>query len=132
MKGVYHTIEVVIAIMIVMSMFFVLFITPITNPEIERANIKSQIYNGLENLNSIGSLRENALANNATEIKNDLDAFIPFNIQLQVTVYNKSFSNLTEEFVDNPSDIVGVSYYIAGDFGNYSPREIRVRGWEFK
>ncbi len=131
MKGAFYTIEVIISVLLVMSVFFILFTSPINNPEIERANVKSQMYNGLENLNTIGLLRSYALNNNASGIETELSPYTPLGIQLQVTIYNKSFSNLTEELSDQPLDIVGVSYYIAGEFGNYTPREVRVHAWGF-
>ncbi|MBI2084033.1 MAG: hypothetical protein HYT70_00225 [Candidatus Aenigmarchaeota archaeon] len=132
MKGTYYTIEAALAVLLVVSIFLLLFLAPQKNPEIDRANAKTSIYKGLETLDSKGSLREQALSNNATAIKNDLDDFLPFNIQISVAIYNKSFSNLTAEVADQPVDIVGVSYYIAGDVGNYTPKEIRVHGWGFE
>jgi hypothetical protein len=131
MKGTYYIIETAIAIFLVTSIFLLLFLSPPKNPEIERANVKNDIYRALETLNAKGSLRNQTLHNDATAIKNDLASFVPFNIQLNVAIYNKSFQSLTTEVSDQQSDIVGVSYYFAGDIGNYTPREIRVHGWGF-
>jgi hypothetical protein len=131
MKGTYYIIEAAIAIILVFGIFLLLFIQPQKNPEIERANVKDDIYKGLDTLYAKGSLRNQTLNNDATAIKNDLDAFLPANIQLNVALYNKSFNNLTPEVTDQTTDIVGVSYYIAGDTGNYTPREIRVHAWGF-
>ncbi len=132
MKGSYYTIEAALAILLVVSIFFILFITPQENPEIERSNIKTDIHGGLETLDLKGSLRDQAIKNNATAIKNDLDDFLPLGIQIHVAIYNESLSNLTAEASDQSGDIVAVSYYIAGDVGNYTPKEIRVHAWEFE
>ena len=132
MKGTYYAIEAVIAIFLVMSIFLLLFLAPQKNPEVERANVKNDLYKGLETLNSKGSLRNQTLNNDATAIKNDLDDFLPLNIQLNVAIYNKSFSNLTAEVADQTTDTTGVSYYIVGDIGNYTPKEIRVHAWGFE
>ena len=70
--------------------------------------------------------------NDATAIKNDLSSFLPVNIQLNVAIYNKSFNNLTSEVTDQLLDVIGVSYYLAGDVGNYTPKEIRVHAWGFE
>lgn len=131
MKGTYYVVEAVVAILLVVSIFSLLFFTAQKNPEIDRANAKSDIYKALEILNSKGSLRNHTLNNDATSIKNDLSGFLPVNVRLNVAIYNKTFNNLTAEVTDQTTDIVGVSYYIAGDIGNYTPKEIRVHGWEF-
>lgn len=132
MKGTYYMIEAAFAIVMMMSIFLLLFLNPQKTPEIERANVKTDVYKGLDALMSRGSLRNQTLSNDANAIKNDLDGFLPVNIQLNVAIYNRSFSNLTEEVADQPQDMVGVSYYLAGDVGNYTPREVRVHAWGFE
>lgn len=125
-------IEAAVAIFLIVSIFLLLFLTSQKNPEIERANVKSDIYKGLDTLLSKGSLRNQTLNNDAAAIKNDLDDFFPLNIQLNVAIYNKSFNNLTTEVTEQVTDVVGVSYYVAGDIGNYTPKEVRVHAWGFE
>lgn len=132
MKGTYYTLEVALAIILVTSIFFFLFVAPQKNPEIERSNVKNDLYKGLDTLLSKGSLRNQTLNNDATAIKNDLAAFLPVNIQLNVAIYNKSFNNLTAEVTEQITDTIGVSYYVAGDVGNYTPKEVRVSAWGFE
>lgn len=132
MKGTYYTIEAVVAVFLMITIFLLLFVAPQKNPEIERANVKTDIYKGLETLNSQGSLRNQTLNNDAAAIENDLDDFLPVNLQLNVAIYNRSFHNLTREVTDQPTDMIGVSYYIVGDVGNYTPREIRAHAWGFE
>ncbi len=132
MKGTYYTLEAIIAVLLVVAIFLLLFSTPQKNAEIDRANLKNDVYRGLDVLLAKGSLRNQTLSNDATAIKNDLDDFIPVNIQLNVAVYNRSFHNLTAEVGDQLNDIIGVRYYIAGDIGNYTPKEIRVHAWGFE
>ncbi len=131
MKGTYYTIEAVVAILLVVIIFFFLFITPQKSHEIERANVKNDVYKALEILNSKGSLRNQTLNNDAAAIKTDLSRFLPINVQLNVAIYNKSFNNLTAEVAEQTMDVIGVSYYIAGDVGNYTPKEIRIHAWGF-
>ncbi|MBI2542793.1 MAG: hypothetical protein HYW24_01255 [Candidatus Aenigmarchaeota archaeon] len=132
MKGMYYTIEAAIAAVMILSVFLLLFLGPPNNPEVDRANVKSDIYTGLESLNARGSLRQQALNNNATGIKNDLASFLPVDITVSVSIYNKTPSNLTEEVIDQNTDMIGVSYYVVGDVGNYTPKEIRVHAWGFE
>lgn len=131
MKGTYYMIEAAFSILMIISIFLLLFSAPQKNPEIQTANVKNDVYKGLDTLLSSGSLRNQTLNNDANAIKNDLDDFLSANIQLNVAIYNGSFSNLTEEVTDQPQDMVGISYYIAGDVGNYTPRELRVHTWGF-
>ncbi len=131
MKGTYYVIEATVATFLIISIFLLLFLSPQRNPEIERANAKNDIYKGLDTLISKGSLRNQTLNNDATAIKDDLDDFLPINIQLNVAIYNRSLNNLTAEVIDQTADIAGVSYYIVGDIGNYTPKEIRVHAWGF-
>ncbi len=132
MKGTYYVIEAALASFLVISIYLLLFEVPQENPEIDRANIKSDIYKGLDTLLSKGSLRNQTLNNDATAIKNDLDDFLPIDVDMNVAIYNKSLNNLTAEVSDQYPDIVGASYFIAGDAGNYTPREIRVHVWGFE
>ncbi len=132
MKGTYYIIEAAIAIVLIFTIFLLLFLSPQNNPEISRNNVKNDIYKVLESLNSKGSLRNQTLNNDAVAIKNDLADFLPISISLNVAIYNKSFSNLTAEFTDQVSDIVGVSYYLVGDIGDYTPKEVRVHAWGFE
>lgn len=132
MKGTYYIIEAAIAIVLIFTIFLLLFLSPQNNPEISRNNVKNDIYKVLESLNSKGSLRNQTLNNDAVAIKNDLADFLPISISLNVAIYNKSFSNLTAELTDQVSDIVGVSYYLVGDIGDYTPKEVRVHAWGFE
>lgn len=129
MKGVYYTIEAALAVLMMFVIFLLLFVTPQKNPEIDRANLKTDVYKGLDTLLAKGSLRNQTLNNDAVAIENDLDDFLPVTVTLNVEILNRSFQNLTVQTVDQPADIVGVSYFIAGDAANYTPREIRVHVW---
>lgn len=131
MKGTYYTIEAVVAILMIAGMFLLLFVTPQKNPEIDRANIKNDIYKGLDTMLSKGSLRNQTLNNDATAIKSELATFLPAGVQLNVAIYNKSLDNLSVEVSDQPMDIVGMRYILAGDSANYTPKEIRVHAWGF-
>ena len=132
MKAVYYNLEAVIAAFLVMGIFLLLFFSIPKSQEVERANLKTDIYRGLEILNEKGSLRVYALENNATTIKNDLRIFLPISVSSHVTIFNKTFNSLTTPFTEETSDTISVSYAIAGNVGNYTPKEIRVYVWGFE
>ncbi len=132
MKGAYYTLEAAISIFLIMTIFVLLFFTTPENPEVERANAKNDIYKGFDALSSRGSLRIDALNNNASAIDGDLDDFLPLFVSLDITIFNRSFVNLTSAHPEAESDTIVVSYYLAGAVGNYTPREIRAYVWGFK
>ena len=132
MKGSYYTLEAGIAAFMVISIFALLFLITPTNPEVQRANIKNDVYKGLDVLNSQGSLKTNALNNNATAIKTDLAKFISITLSNDVTIYNRTFVNVSSSFSARSTDTIVVSYFIAGNDGNYTPREIRAYVWGFQ
>lgn len=132
MKGAYYTMEAVVAIFLMLSIFTLLFFATPKNPEVERANTKNDIYKGFETLNSKGSLRTDALNNNASAIDGELDDFLPLFTSLDITVFNRTFVNVTSPHTEVTSDTIVVSYYIAGAVGNYTPKEIRAYVWGFK
>lgn len=67
--------------------------------------------------------------NDATSIKNDLAAYVS-NLDYDVVIYNRT-SNLTAVPTITSNDVISVSYFLAGDAGNYSAKEIRVFVWGF-
>ncbi len=132
MKGTYYMIEAAISIIMVASIFLLLFLTPQTNPEIEKANVKHDLYKGLSILAAKGSLRTDALAHNTTSISSDMQRYVQNNIQLTVVIYNSTFNNVTSNFTQPTTDAVAVSYYLAGDIGNFTKTEVRVYAWGFE
>lgn len=131
MKGAYYTLEAAISAFLIIVIFSFLFLTNPENPELSRANVKNDIYKGLDTLTARGSLRADALNNNATAIQNDLDDFIPSYVYVNVTIFNKTFQNLTSTFDEKTSDTIVVSYLVSGSAGNYTPREVRTYVWGF-
>jgi len=126
-KGISHTLEAIIAAVILM-LSLVFYFRPLTFPETSEANYKLDAYNGLKVMEETGKLREYALDKNATAIKTDLSPYIYLNYE--VTIYNKT-SNLTAIPSITANDIISISYFLAGDVGNYSAKEVRVLIWGF-
>lgn len=126
MKGTFYTLEAAIAVVIIItSMAFVFTIEPKVL-DLSKANYKQEAHNAIQIVDRGKDLRKNAVANNATAIKSDLDSYISTNFE--VAIFNKT-SNLTATPVLTSENIITVSYLIAGDVGNYTPREVRVYIW---
>ena len=128
MKSQAHIIEVVIACVLV-AVAFVLFIyKPTASLELSELNYKLDALNGLKILDESGKLRKYVLEKNASMIKDLLAPYIKINYD--VVLFNCT-TNLTSIPDFRDTEIASISYFIAGDFGNYSAREIRVYLWGF-
>ena len=129
MKGSFFVLESIIAVVIMVTTLSFLLWKPPETFEFSEVNYKQEAYDGLSISEEIGELRENALKNNATAIKTELDPYI--SISNDVAIFNQT-SNLTAIPTTDDENIITVSYFIAGDMGNYTPREIRVYMWGFE
>ena len=128
MKGVSNTLEAVIAVsFLLLSLVF--FFRPFPVQDSSEFNYKKITYDSLKALSEGGKLRQYALNNDATSIKNDLSTYISF-LDYDVVIYNKT-SNLTAIPIINDKNVISVSYFLAGEAGNYSGKEVRVFVWGF-
>lgn len=126
-KGISHILEAIIAVTILM-LALVFYFRPLNFSQTYEINYKIDAYNGLKIMEETGKLREYALADNATAIKNDLLPYIY--LDYEVVIYNKT-SNLTTIPSITADDIISVSYFLAGDIANYSAKEVKVLLWGF-
>lgn len=128
MKGISYTLEAFIAVsFLLLSLVF--FFRPFAIPDSSAFNYKKITYDSLKALDEGGKLRQYALDNDATSIKNDLSAYIS-HLDYDVVIYNKT-SSLTEIPTITDDDVISVSYFLAGEAGNYSAKEVRVFVWGF-
>jgi hypothetical protein len=128
MKGISYTLEAVIAVsFLLLSLVF--FFKPFNVQDSSEYNYKKITYDSLKALSEGGKLRQYTLNNDATSIKNDLTTYISF-LDYDVVIYNKT-SNLTAIPTISDDDVISVSYFLAGEAGNYSAKEVRVFVWGF-
>ena len=131
MKGQIYTLEVGIAILMILSIIIFLFLNPPALPEYRRINYKIKAYDGLETLERTGELRRHVVDNNITEINNSLNPFIPSFISRGVVVFNETDNLTAKPSLSDLNDSISVSYFLAGDFDDYKPREVRVYMWGY-
>lgn len=129
MKGILHTYEAIVAVGILFLVIF-LFYKTMPTPELSELNYKLSGFDGLEMLEK-GRLREYTLNNDASSIKNSLNPYIPSSLSYDVVIYNRT-SNITSIPTIESEKIITVSYFLAGDVGNYSAREVRLYIWGFE
>ena len=128
MKGISFTLEAVIASILLM-LALVFFFRPMSLPDSSEYSYKKLTYDSLKALNDGGKLRQYVLDNDATSISTELSSYISF-LDHDVTIYNRTM-NLTAIPTIAGDDVIVVSYFLAGDAGNYTAKEVRVFVWGF-
>ena len=125
-----YILEATISILLILFIVVYLFQNPLNSPEYERMNYKIKTYKAITVLDDIGKLRKDVVNNNVSSIRDNLYPFMPKNLNYNVTIFNDT-TNITMK-PSSSSDMISVSYFIAGDFDNYSPRDVRVYLWGFE
>jgi hypothetical protein len=128
MKGISYILEAFIAstfLLLALAFFF----RPISTPDTSMANYKKLAYDGLKVLSDEGKLRQYVLDNDVDTIKSRMSPYIS-HLSYDVVIYNRT-SNITAVPTITDNNVISVSYFFAGDAGNYSAREVRVFVWGF-
>jgi len=131
MKGQIYTLEVGIAILMILSIVIFLFLNPPESPEYNVINYKMNAYRGLETLERTGELRRYIAGNNATAINGSLNPYIPNFLSRAVVIFNDTTNLTTKPSLSNINNSVSVNYFLAGDFDDYKPREVTVYIWGY-
>jgi hypothetical protein len=131
MKGQIHTLEVGIAILMILSIVIFLFLNPPAPPKYNVINYKMNAYRGLETLEQTGELRRYVANNNATAINESLSPYIPSFLSRAVVIFNDTTNITTKPSLTGVNDSISVSYFLAGDFDDYKPREVTVYIWGY-
>lgn len=125
-----YILEATISILLILFIVVYLFQNPFNSPEYERMNYKIKTYKAITVLDDTGKLRKDVVNNNVSSIRDNLYPFISKNLNYNVTIFNDT-SNITMK-PSSSSDMISVSYFLAGDFDNYLPRDVRVYLWGFE
>jgi hypothetical protein len=131
MKGQIYTLEVGISILMILLIVIFLFQNPPATPEYNIINYKMKTYTGLETLERTGELRRYVADNNATAINESLDPYIPSFLSRVVVIFNDTTNLTAKPSLAGVNDSISVSYFLAGDFDDYKPRDVRVYLWGY-
>jgi len=97
-KGILQSLEAVIAILMVLTFFVILFITKGPLPEFETVSWKLKGFNSLKVLDDNNKLRRYALTNNTLRIKEELQSFLlPLNYEITICSDTCTYPNITAE-----------------------------------
>jgi hypothetical protein len=131
MKGQIYTLEVGMSILMILSIVIFLFLNPPASPEYNIINYKIKAYNGLKTLDQTGELRRYVADDNATAINESLNPYIPSFLSRAVAIFNTTTNITTKPSLTFVNDSISVSYFLAGDFDEYKPREVTVYMWGY-
>ena len=125
-KGYIYTLEVLIAVSIILVSLVFIFRSSPVKPELETSLIKTQGADALSFLDSKGTLRKLVYADNETEIETQLKTYLPKNIGFEVQVCTSPCSAVN---VPVNETVVAVNYYVSGYRENYIGKKARLWLW---
>ncbi len=125
MKGVLKSFEAIVAILAIVTTFFLLFGKVESFPELEIAIWKMRGHAALEALDRKEELATFALANDTEAIKARLSPLLPIGINYEVVICENS----CPIFKASSEKITSVSYFVAGNGSILKAREIVLYLW---
>lgn len=125
-KGFIYTLEVLIAVAIILASLVFIFRSSPAKPELDVSIIKTQGMDALSFLDAKGSLRKLVFDDNETEIETQLKAYLPKNIGFEVQLCTSPCSAVN---VPVNETVVAVSYYISGYKESYVGKKARLWLW---
>jgi len=125
MKGLMKVLEAVMAILMILVVYVLLFSSTVRPPDLETINLQLKAFNSLQALDQNNELRTLALQNNVTAITNKLSPLLSSQINYRVSVCNISCAMQTI----NSTKVSSVSYILSGDYGNFNPKQVMVYLW---
>ncbi len=127
MKGYIYTIEVLLALSLVLVMIVVIFSSTPEQPETSLVIIKQTGYDALHYLDQTGMLREAVNRDAYGEIAGNVTAMMPNNIKSDVAICTSTFCESYKIPVNRT--IVAIDYYIAGYEQRYIQKKVRLWLW---
>lgn len=120
-----QTLEAVIAILLIATVFIVFYQSLGTLPEFETISWKIIGFNTLKGLDKSMGLRQDVLTGNTSAISAKIANFIPVTVNYTVSICDVSCSQPNI----SASKIVSVSYIVAGFQSTYYPKQVIVYMW---
>jgi hypothetical protein len=125
MKGMLQSLESIISIIMVLTVFIVVFASRETLPEFDSNTWKLEGVDALKALDNNNELRSYAITNNTTRIEERLQSILPSQLSYRVVICDTVCANPGIE-ADN---ILSVSYFLAGSTDQFKPRKVVLYIW---
>lgn len=125
MKGLLQSLEAIIAILAIVTVFVTVYSGKSPIPEFDTINWKVRGFDALKALDNSNMLRDIVTTNSTSALKDRLSGLLPSQLNYDVVICERNCGQ-----PDIQSDkLTSVTYVIAGDLNNYLPRQIILYMW---
>jgi len=125
MKGLLQSLEAIIAILLILTVFITVYSGRDPIPEFDTINWKSRGFEALKTLDNNNLLRDVVITNSSSVIKSRLSGLLPPQLNYDVVVCERNCGK-----PDIQSDkLTSVIYLVSGDLNNYLPRQVILYLW---
>ncbi len=125
MKGILQSLEAVIAILAVLTVFITFYSGKDVIPEFDTVNWKARGLDALKALDDSNRLRDVIVTNDTSALKDRLSSLLPSQLNYDVVICERNCGK-----PDVQSDkLTSVVYLVSGDLNNYLPRQIILYLW---
>ncbi len=125
MKGLLQSLEAVIGILLILSVFVAVYSRDVQIPELDTVNFRLKGFAALKTIDGTGELRRAITFNDTTTVENKVSDLVPKNLNLKV-IFCKVECALPDIAAER---LVSVNYLIAGDVNNIAPRQVLLYMW---
>lgn len=126
-KGYVYTMEVLIALSLILVSLVYVLRYPQTKPELELSLMKEQGFEALEYLNDKGNLKALVKNNNETGLEEQLRIVIPKNINFEAEI---CISSCSKTNVPDNATVIAMDYYVSGFRNSYFGKRVRLWLWQ--
>lgn len=126
-KGFVYTLEVLIAVGIIVIAAVVMFKNVPSKAETDIATLKTQGFHALRYMDDTGLLRKYANDDNESLVENDLKALMPSTVNFEAQICGSSCSDAN---VPDDKDVVSIDYYISGYRTEYMEKRVKLWIWK--
>lgn len=125
MKGLLQSLEAIIAILMILTVFITVYSGRDTIPEFDTINWKTRGFEALKTLDNHNRLRDVVITNSTSVLKDRLSEILPSQLNYEVVICERDCGK-----PDIQSDkLTSVIYLVSGDLNNYLPRQIILYLW---
>jgi hypothetical protein len=124
MKGVLKSFEALVATLLVLTVYFLLF-TREKIPDLELVLWKNRGFEALKALDDSNKLSSYVLSNNTEKIQDELSGLLPIGVNYKVLICDQSCPSLKV----SSEKVASVSYFVAGNATHVEPREVLLYMW---
>lgn len=127
MKGYIYTLEVLLAISIIVgSIIFILGTAP-EKSELNLLTMNQRVFEAVEYLDNKGELRALVNDDNEIEIENQLNSILPSVIKFETDICTTSCNGTN---IPTNQEVIVFDYFISGYKDRYIGKRIRIWIWE--